>query len=149
MKGKILTGLGFFVCFSAVAQEPVKWSFSMKKLTPLKYLLVMTASIDNPWHTYSQFTPKGGPYPTTISFTQSPLIQYNGTPKEEGNLREVYDDGFDVNVKYFEKKVSFVEEVDLKAVVKTTVAGKITFMACTDGKCLPPATKEFHLPIGE
>jgi hypothetical protein len=30
--------------------------------------------VNAPWHTYSQFTPAGGPLPTKFNFTKNPYI---------------------------------------------------------------------------
>src|SRR5580704_14700383 len=85
----------------AVAQDPLHWNFSSKKIADGKYEIHLTATVEAPWHTYSQSTPDGGPIPTKIVFHKNPLIIPDGSAKEIGELKTVHDEIFGVDVKYF------------------------------------------------
>jgi len=145
---KILLAATAILFLSAVyAQNPVKWSFDAKKKGVNLYELHLTAEINDPWHIYSQFTPKGGPLPTSISFVKNPLIIMVGTAKEEGKIQKKHEDVFDLDVKYYNNQVTFVQLVKLKKNVKTNISGEISFMVCTDRQCLPPAEVPFSIKL--
>ncbi len=130
-----------------IAQNPTRWSFSAKKINAKTYEIYMTAELEDGWHTYSQFTPDGGPAPTEISFTKNPLVTLAGKAKEVGKLEEHFEPLFGVKVKQFSDKIVYVQTITLKAPVKTTVSGKVSFMVCNDRECLPPVSKSFSINL--
>ena len=136
-----------FFTLNAYSQQPVKWSYSSKKISDKVYEVQMTAQIDQPWHIYSQSTPEGGPLPTKISFNQNPMLEIDGEAKENGNLVQKHEEVFGVDVKYYAGQVTFVQTVAIKKKAKTNITGKIEYMACTDERCLPPATVSLSVPI--
>jgi thiol:disulfide interchange protein DsbD len=125
--------------------NPVKWTFTSKKQTSNTYEVYLNASIDDPWHIYSQSTPSGGPLPTKISYSVNPLVSISGTTAEDGSSKTIHDKNFGVDVKYYSKGVRFVQTVKLKSPVKTTLNGTIEYMICNDSKCLPPVTIPFNV----
>ncbi len=120
--------------------SPIKWNYSAKKISNDIYEIHLTASIQNQWHIYSQFTPDGGPNPTKIIFKKNPLLTQLGKPREKGKLLQKHEEVFDIDVKYFEKKVDFVQKIKVKNNAKTHISGTIEFMACNEQQCLPPTT---------
>ena len=138
-----------FVSVTAFGQtkSPVTWSFSSNKKSDKVYDVVLTANLNKPWHIYSQFTPKGGPLPTKITFATNPIITIDGDTKETGKLLTDYDDNFGVDVKYFSGKVEFVQTVKMKSTAKTGVRGSIEYMVCNDEKCLPPVKQLFDIKL--
>ena len=145
---KILMFLLMVSCYSICdAQTPVKWSYSAKKIEDKKYEVTITATVQSPWHIYSQFTPEGGPLPTSFSFNKNPLVELDGKVKELGKIIKKYEDVFEVDVKYFDGSVQFIQKLKLKAKVKTNLTGSLEYMACNDEQCLPPATVNFSIAI--
>src|SRR5436853_2564526 len=107
------TVLFLFIVFSipffsvAQVQNPVHWSYSVKKINTTTYEVHLTASIDGKWHMYSQTTPEGGPVPTSVTFTKNPLLTIDGKTKEVGKLEQKHEPLFGVDVKQFGGKVDF------------------------------------------
>ena len=136
------------VAFEGIGQvkDPVKWTATSRKKAG-GYEIVLTAIMPKPWHIYSQLTPPGGPVPTKIAFKTNPLVNVNGKAKENGSLKNVHDQYFGVNVKYFDNQVAFVQTVNLKSNVKTNIAGTIEYMVCNDEECLPPKKVPFDLKL--
>ncbi|MCS3800877.1 hypothetical protein [Niastella sp. OAS944] len=131
-------------------ENPVRFDYQVKKLSGNIYEVKIIASIDEPWHIYSQFTPTEGPsLPTQISFVKNPLIEVVGKPEEKGKLITKHEEILDVNLKYFVNKVEFVQKIKLKAPVKTNLMGSIEYMACTNERCLSPTTEKFKLGLNE
>jgi hypothetical protein len=143
--------LGFaFTSRDQKTENPVRFNYEVKKLSGNIYEVKITASIDEPWHIYSQFTPKEGPsLPTHISFVKNPLIEIVGQPEEKGKMITKHEEVLDVNLKYFTDKVEFVQKVKLKAGVKTNLNGAIEYMACTNERCLMPTTEKFTVGLNE
>ena len=128
-------------------QNPVKWSFTAKKINNTTYEVHLAATIDKGWHIYSQTTPDGGPIPTAITFSKNSLLTLSGTPKEVGKLEQHSEPLFGVDVKQYSDKVDFVQIIKLKSNVKTVVKGSVEFMVCNDKQCLPPKTVEFSVSL--
>ena len=141
----ICTGALFAQNSSANAGKAVKWSFASKKTGDKVYEIHLTATVNDPWHIYSQTTPDGGPMPTKISFNKNPLITLEGKLKESGKVVKKYEEVFDMEVKYFDGNVVFTQKLKLKSSIKTTIGGIIEFMACNDEQCLPPAEVPFTI----
>jgi hypothetical protein len=127
--------------------DPVKWSYSATKKSDKVYEITYTATIDKPWHIYSQTTPKGGPVPTKFVYKTNPLLTVSGIPNENGALVKKHEEVFGVDVKYFDTKVVFTQTVNLKSAVKTNVSGTIEYMVCNDSQCLPPKKVSFDLQL--
>ena len=131
----------------AQVKNPVKWSFSSKKIDASTYEVRMTASIDGGWHIYSQTTPDGGPVPTSIEYTKNPLLNLQGSAKETGKMEQRHEELFGVDVKQYSNKVEFVQTVKVKGNIKTTLNGTIEFMTCNDHECLPPTKQSFSIAL--
>lgn len=132
------------------AQNPVHWQYSTKKISATKYEIRITASIDPGWHIYStKQTEEGIGLPTSIKLNKNPLLTTDGKIKEEGELKMHKFEDVGITNLQFENTVTFVQTVILKNKVKTTVSGKIDYMACTEEMCLPPASTSFAVKVGE
>ena len=127
--------------------NPIKWEFSAKKETANTYNVYLAATVESPWHIYSQSTPAGGPLATKISYGVNPLVNVAGKVDEQGQLKTIHDKNFGVDVKYFSGNVKFVQTIKLKTAVKTSLHGTIEYMVCNDSKCLPPVTVPFEIAL--
>ena len=146
MKKTFVVLISFLTAFVSLrAQSPCAWTFSAKKTAGQTYEIHCTVDVNAPWHTYSQFTPDGGPVATKFTFSKNPLYSLEGPVKEEGKMITRHEAVFGVDVKYFEGHVDFVQLVKLKGNTKTNFSGSVLFMVCNDTECLPPATKTFSL----
>jgi len=149
MKKIIIAILGLCIGFTSFAQSknPASFTFQANKKTADTYEVVITAKIDNPWHIYSQNTPKGGPVPTKISFKPNPLVKAVGAIAEKGKQEKIFDKTFNVNVLYYSNSVQFVQTVKVKAGTKTNISGTIEYMVCDDEMCLPPKKVPFEIKL--
>ncbi len=131
--------------------EPVEWEFSTKAVDKDTYEVIMTASMEHPWHIYSQYMEDGGPVPTTITFTENPAIQLVGETKEDCIPIEKYEDVFMLDTRYYEGVVHFVQTVKLRTGTKApvTVEGTVLFMACSDEQCLTPQERHFKVTLDQ
>jgi thiol:disulfide interchange protein DsbD len=142
----------FFSCLaiSLLAQSgsKVKWAFSSKKIADKKYEIKMVATIQNGWHLYSQNQSEDAiALPTSVKFTNNPLVVLNGKPKEVGKLYDQFDKATNSRSRFYSNKVEFVQTVTLKNNVKTALAGEVEFMVCDDKQCLPPDVAKFSIKL--
>lgn len=135
------------VMMQAQVLNPVTWTTTSKKIKDKTYEVHLTATIEKGWHIYSQFTPEGGPVPTSINFIKNPLFNLEGNAKETGKLEQVHEQIFGVDVKQFSNKVDFTQILKLKSPVKTSANISVEYMVCNDRQCLPPVTKKFSIAL--
>ena len=137
------------IALSAAAQiqDPVDWSYSVKKLSADTYTFTATANIEGDWHIYSQTTGKGGPVPTKINFNKNPLVTIVGATKEVGKVKQVYDDLFKTTVRYIGETATYTQTLKVRGGVKTNISGFVAYMVCDDRQCLPPSKKTFDLKL--
>ena len=134
--------------FASQAQmlNPVKWSYTAKKISDKLYEIHITAMLDKKWHIYAQDAGEG-PEPTTFTFNINPLVKLDGKVKEVGTLEKTYDPNFKSTLKYYANKVDFVQKVKLKSSASTQVKGMVSYMVCDDKKCLPPKEVPFSVKL--
>jgi len=138
--------LVFATLANAQINNPVKWTYTATKIADKTYELHITANIDGNWHLYAQDAGEG-PEPTTITFSSNPLLNFEGKVKEVGNMEKSYDKNFKSVLKFYGKKVDFVQKVKVKSPVATVVKGSVSFMVCNDRQCLPPKDVPFSISI--
>ena len=136
----------FFAVANAQLSNPVKWTYTSKKIADKTYELHITAIIDGNWHIYAQDAGEG-PEPTSFSFTANPLVKLDGKVKESGKLEKSYDPNFKSTLKYYSKQVDFIQKVKLRSAATTVIKGAITYMVCDDKKCLPPTEVPFSIKV--
>lgn len=147
---KLLTALVLFalpILASAQIENPVKWSFTAKKVNATTYEVHATATIDAGWHVYAQEAGEG-PVPTSFKFTKNPLAAVTGKVEEVGKLHKSFDKNFNSELKYYENTVNFVQKVTVKGKAATKVKGSVEYMVCDDHQCLPPKEVEFAVTVG-
>ncbi|HSN62308.1 MAG TPA: protein-disulfide reductase DsbD domain-containing protein [Ferruginibacter sp.] len=140
--------LSIFIVAAASAQieNPVKWSYTAKKISDKVYDVYVTATLSPKWHIYAQDAGEG-PEPTSLMFGKNPLLKLDGKVKEEGKIEKQYDENFKSELKFYSNKVSFVQRVKLKSTVSTVIKGSINYMVCNDRKCLPPKEIPFAVKL--
>lgn len=150
----LVTGILIFLFHAATTAQiftPVKWTFSTKQISPSEVELVMIASIDKPWHLYSQDIKSDDPeqmtpVPTTFTFEKSKNYDLVGKVKEPKAVEE-YDPQFEMILKYFVNEVTFRQKVKVLSDKDFKIKGFVEFMACDDKQCIPPAEVEYTFNI--
>ncbi len=124
--------------FQANAQihDPVKWKTSIDNISEDELNLVITATIEENWHLYSQKVPEDGPLPTVFTFEESQDYELVGKT-QEGEGHESFDEVFEMDIKYFENNAVFKQRIKLKNKEQLTVNGAVEFMVCDDAHCVP------------
>ena len=118
MKKVLFFLLIFLATANANAQivKPVKWTSKVEKLSDSEFNLVMNGKIDDGWHLYSQYTPQvesGSALPAEFKF-ENAKGNYELVGKvKESDYKKQYNDVFEVDEYYFEKKVTFIQKIKI------------------------------------
>ena len=96
-------------CMTVLAQNPVTFSVSQKRVSPEEVDVIFTAKISPGWHVYSTGLPADGPTSATITTEKSTGVQPIGGLKAQGKEISEFDDMFGMKLRYFEKSVTFVQ----------------------------------------
>ena len=143
---KFLAVLFTIISFTSFSQifNPVSWEFSQEEISETEVELTFKASIDEPWHMYSQYVSD------EMLATKFTFI-YNGdtvvSKLKEPKPSEEYDETSDIMLLYFSKEVIFTQQLEINSVNNIEISGYADFMVCDNGQCLPPDYSEFSFTI--
>lgn len=125
----------------AQAPDPVKWSATYQKTNAKEGFIIVKATIEKNWHTYSQRPTDAGPIPTSFTFSPSKGYELDGKTEEEG-AHEEFVKAFDAKIFVFTGEAQFKQKINLKSKGSQKVNLKVEYMCCDDMMCLPPKTIE-------
>lgn len=131
-----------FLAFSSFAQDKISWTgeFDAKNNKA-----ILTANLAEGWHLYSQnLDESAGPVATRFELTPNDKIRVSSLIQEPKPIL-AYDANFEADVLYFEKSVSF--EQQLTATAPTQAIYTVTYMVCNLEMCLPPVDVEIKIMI--
>jgi thiol:disulfide interchange protein DsbD len=132
---------------SAQIHKPVVWDTSVEKINETDFNLIISATIEDGWHLYSQDVPEGGPIATSISINEEKeKFQLIGKPSEDQGHEE-FDNVFKMRIKFFEEKASFKQKIRLLTSNKIKIEGTLEFMVCDDTFCLPPTEVDISFEV--
>ena len=150
MKTRLLILALIATIFSATASaqrlttpKPVRFKVEKKQVNDNTFDVLFSATIDKGWHVYSPGLPAGGPVSASITIDKSEGAEAEGPLKAIGNERNVYDEMFGMNVRYFEDAVTFSQRFHAKG-GKYDVSGRLVYGSCNDQMCLPPTSVDFN-----
>ncbi len=132
------------ICVSAQIFNPVAWEFSQKQLSDTEVELKFHATIEHPWHMYSQLV-ADDMIATKFTFTEGSYKLLGVTA--EGESIEEYDPTQEMTVKYFEHEAVFTQKLKITSTEDFKIDGEIYFIVCDEAKCLPPEWVEFSFEI--
>ena len=153
LKRIITIGALFLVMAPVWAQNrpnPIQWKYTAEKIDEKTYAVHITGLLESGWHAYSQNQPKEAvAQPTVIRFKTNPLVGIQGKVKEVGEMEHWMDQVSGIKANQYENQVDFIQTVKVRTTGKTSLTGTLTFQVCTDEMCLPPATREFAIELGQ
>ena len=140
----LLLAIASIFNLQAQISDPVTWSTATKQIDETNFEIIFNAEIEHGWHVYSQHIEgNDGPIPTEFGFSANGLTTEGTTSEPKGV--EGFDKTFEMNIKYFEDKASFVQKVTIDDAFKDPVKASVFFMVCNDERCLPPEEVEFEV----
>ena len=131
-----------YLCQTGQAQifSPVKWQFSINE----KSEIFFQASIDKGWHLYDMNLPEDGPVSTQFSFEKIEGAQLVGKVFATSKAITQYDRQFEMELRWFEKSVQFIQKIKITNPEKFKIIGEVTYMACDDERCIMPTPEAFE-----
>lgn len=128
--------------------DPVSWQYSVKQINAQTCEVYFTAIIQAGWHIYAQQQPKDAvAAPTAIRFMKNPLVVIKGSPAEIGKKSKQFVEELDITQYYYADRVDFVQTIQLKNKVRTALSATVSYIACTDSRCLPEKTLSFSIKV--
>ncbi len=126
------------------ALHPVAWDFEVVSTADGNYLFRATASLEDNWAMYSQYTGEGGPIP--LSFAYDNTVQLIGETEEKSEPIKHMSKLFGIEVVKFKHKAIFEQKFSSKKEDKN-FSGTLTFMCCDSKRCLPPTDINFDIAL--
>ena len=146
--------ISLFVLFSllfiplksnAQFEQHLTWKSEVEKISETEYKVKFICSLEDEWHTYSQFTKEGGPLPTQFRFEKNKDIELIGKVEELGKKKTVFDELFGVDVTSFVSDAIFVQKVRIKN-PKAILKGEFDGQVCKDEVgCMPFGPEKFAI----
>ena len=137
----------FFIPLKSKAQfeQHLTWKSEVEKISETEYKVKFICSLEDNWHTYSQFTKEGGPLPTEFRFEKNKDIELVGKAEEVGKKHTKFDDLFGVDVTSFDGDVTFIQKVKIKN-SKAVFKGEFDGQVCKDEVgCMPFGPEKFAI----
>lgn len=95
----------------AQIKEPVKFKNELKITSETEAEIVFTGSIEKGWHVYSTELGDDGPISATFNLDTSNHVEIVGKLQPVGKEISIYDKMFEMNVRYFEDTVQFIQKI--------------------------------------
>jgi len=147
----MVLSLSFLVVLTALSEivNPVKWSWDVSiDSVKAEGSITFTAKIDDGFHIYGLRELKGGPVPTSFSFTANDDIVLTGDIEPSYAPSRHVDKLFDLTVEEWSGSVSFVQKFKFAdGVSSSNIKGTIRSMACNNVTCTTPASVPFDIAV--
>ena len=140
MKKIISSTILFLIALSTMAQmmDPIHFTSQLKLLKEGEAELVFSATIDPGWHVYSTNLGNDGPIAASFNTVKMEGAEPVGKLQARGSEIKKYDKLFDMELRYFEKAVTFVQKIRFTK-PQYDIDCYVEYGACNDEACLPPS----------
>ena len=122
----------------AQMMDPVHFTSQLKLLKEGEAELVFSATIDPGWHVYSTNLGNDGPISASFNTVKMEGAEPVGKLQARGSEIKKYDKLFDMELRYFEKAVTFVQKISFTK-PQYDIDCYVEYGACNDEACLPPS----------
>ena len=122
----------------AQMMDPVHFTSQLKLLKEGEAELVFSATIDPGWHVYSTNLGNDGPIAASFNTVKMEGAEPVGKLQARGSEIKKYDKLFDMELRYFEKAVTFVQKIRFTK-PQYDIDCYVEYGACNDEACLPPS----------
>ena len=121
--------------------NPINFTSQLKQLKGNEAELTFSATIDAGWHVYSTGLGDDGPISASFHAVKMEGAETVGKLQTRGKEIKQFDPMFDMELRYFEHAVTFVQKVKF---TKPTydIECYLEYGACNDKMCIPPTEVE-------
>ena len=123
---------------SAQMMDPVHFTSQLKILDHSRAELQFSATIDPGWHVYSTRLGSDGPTSASFHVVKMEGAEPLGQLQARGQEIKQFDPMFDMEVRYFERAVTFVQKIRFTKPAYD-IDCYVEYGACDDKNCLPPS----------
>ena len=136
---KLMTLVMLMIAVVANAQmlNPVKFSSQLKTNGTAEGEIIFSGKIEKGWHVYSTGLGNDGPVTATFNVNKLDGVELVGKLKPVGHEISAYDKIFEMNLRYFEGSVQFVQKVKFTK-PNYVIDAYLNYGACNDQNCMPP-----------
>ena len=127
---------------NAQTKTPVRFTTQLKMDKSAIAEIVFSGKIEPKWHVYSTNLPSGGPTSATFTISKIEGAELVGKLTPHGKEISKHDPLFDMQLRYFENNVTFVQKVKFTK-PNYKIEGYLEYGACDDQSCMPPTYVEF------
>ena len=121
--------------------DPVHFTSQLKMLEGSEAEIIFSATVDDGWHVYSTDMGDDGPVSATFNTVKMDGAELVGKLKPRGNLVKQYDKIFGMELRFFEKKATFVQKIRFTK-ERYHIDCYLEYGACNDEMCMPPTQVE-------
>ena len=121
--------------------DPVHFTSELKTGNGVEAEIIFHATIDHGWHVYSTEIGNGGPTEATFNVVKMDGAELVGKLTPKGKVIKKMDKLFDMELKYFENEVTFVQKLRFTK-PDYDIDCYLEYGACSDASCLPPSEVE-------
>ncbi|WP_395063194.1 cytochrome c biogenesis protein CcdA [Flavobacterium sp.] len=136
-----------FATGNSQIKKPVKWTSKTEKISDTEFNLIMSATIEDGWHVYSQFTPDDGPLPISLTFkNQKGNFELVGKAKESP-YKKHFNTDFGVDEYYFENKFTLTQKVKITNPKTSKIVANVDFQVCLTQCINDNVDFNFDIPV--
>ena len=128
----------FSISVRGQMMDPVHFTSQLKMLEGADAEIIFSATIDEGWHVYSTDLGNDGPVSATFHAVKMDGVETVGKLKPRGNVTKQFDKMFDMELRFFEHKATFVQKVRFTK-PQYTIDCFLEYGACNDEMCMPPS----------
>ncbi len=118
--------------------NPVHFSSQLKELGGAEAEIIFSATIDTGWHVYSTNLGNDGPISASFNAVKMEGVETVGKLQPRGKEIKQYDPMFDMELRFFEGSVTFVQKVRFTK-PNYQIDCYLEYGACNDESCMPPS----------
>ena len=131
----------FSISVRGQMMDPVHFTSQLKMLEGDEAEIVFSATVDPGWHVYSTDLGNDGPVSATFNAVKMDGVETVGKLKPRGNVTKQFDKMFDMELRFFEHKATFVQKIRFTK-PQYTIDCYLEYGACNDEMCMPPTQVE-------
>ena len=128
----------------AQADAPVQFGTNVRNVNDSTLEIEFAGRIEPKWHVYSSAMDEGGPTRAAFKVDAMSGCRLDGELEARGREISVYEDIFEMQVRYFEDEVTFAQRVVLTG-GDYRLDGYLQYGACSGGACTPPTSVNVRL----
>ena len=126
------------VAAHAQMMDPVHFSSELKMLGGDQAEIIFSGTIDDGWHVYSTDLGNDGPIQATFNKVKMEGAETVGKLMPRGNEVKQFDKMFNMELRFFEKKATFVQKIRFTK-PEYDIDCFLEYGTCSDEMCLPPS----------